>query len=93
MNRAAAQARGIGDGEEIFVESPVGRVRGKVKLIEGIRPDTILIAGQFGQWETPVARDTGRPSEVPLTPISADWTDPVTGCMQGNTVKAKIYKV
>jgi phenylacetyl-CoA:acceptor oxidoreductase len=92
INRAAADKRGIRDGDAIWVESPVGRVKGRVRLIEGIRKDTILIAGQYGQWETPVAKDTGRPSEVPLTPISAAWTDPVTGCMQGNTVKAKIYK-
>lgn len=92
MNRMTAAERGITDGEEIWVESPVGKVRGKVKLMEGIRPDTILMAGQFGQWTTPIAKDTGRVSEVLLTPISADWTDPVVGCMQGNTVKAKIYK-
>ena len=92
MNRQAAAERGIGDGDEIWVESTVGKVRGRVKLMEGIRPDTILLAGQFGQWTTPVAKDTGRVSEVLLTPIAADWTDPVIGCMQGNTVKAKIYK-
>jgi len=92
MNRSAAAARGIEDGEEIWVESTVGKVKGKVKLMEGIRPDTLLMAGQFGQWTTPVAKDTGRVSEVLLTPIAADWTDPVIGCMQGNTVKAKIYK-
>ena len=92
MNREAAHKRGIANGDEIWVESPVGKVKGKVRLIEGIRPDTILIAGQFGHFLTPVAKDTGRPSEVFLTPISPYWTDPVTGCMQGNTIKAKVYK-
>jgi anaerobic selenocysteine-containing dehydrogenase len=92
MNKVAAEARGIKDGDEIWVESQVGKVKGKVKLIQGIRSDTILMAGQFGQWSTPIAKDTGRVSEVPLTPIRASWTDHVMGCMQGNTVKAKIYK-
>jgi len=92
MNKETAKARGIKEGDEVWVESQVGKVKGTVKLIEGIRPDTILMAGQFGQWSTPVAKDTGRVSEVLLTPIKASWTDHVTGCMQGNTVKAKIYK-
>lgn len=93
INKSAAEKRGIADGDEIWVESPVGKVRGKVKLIEGIRPDTLLMAGQFGQWETPVAKDTGRASEVPLTPISPAWTDHVTGGMQGNTLKVRISKI
>jgi len=50
MNRGAALARGIREGDDIWVESPVGKVKGKVKLVEGIRPDTLLMAGQFGHW-------------------------------------------
>ncbi|MFC1814536.1 molybdopterin-dependent oxidoreductase [Thermodesulfobacteriota bacterium] len=92
MNKGTAQQRGIKEGDEVWVESQVGKVKGRVKLIEGIRPDTILMIGQYGQWATPIAKDTGRVSEVCLTPIKADWTCHVTGSMQGNTVKAKIYK-
>ncbi len=92
MNEDAARQRGIRQGDEIWVESPVGRVKRKVDLTQGIRPDTILIAGQFGQWATPVAKDTGRVSQTVLTPLRLDWTDPVTGEMQGGVVKAKVYK-
>ncbi len=92
MNRAAASARGIKDGDQVWVESPVGKVKQKVKLTEGIRPDTLVIGGQFGQWATPVARDTRRVSQTSLTPISYECTDPITGGIQGTVVKAKVFK-
>ena len=92
MNAKAAAARGIKEGDEIWVESEVGKVKRKVKLCQGIRPDTLLITGQFGQWAAPIAKDTGRVTQATLTPIRHSWTDPVVGCMQGNVVKAKVYK-
>jgi len=92
MNAATATARRIKDGDEIWVESEVGKIKGKVKLIQGIRPDTIAIAGQFGQWTMPVAKDTGRVSQTPLLPIRYEWTDNLVGCMQGQVIKARVYK-
>ncbi len=91
MNTRTAGKKGIKEGDEVWVQSSVGKVKGKVNLSEGIRPDTILMAGQFGQFLTPVARDTGRASVNALTPISYEWTDQVTGTMQ-STIKAKVYK-
>lgn len=92
MNAQTAKVRGIEDGDEIWIESEAGKVRGKVQLTQGIRPDTIVIAGQFGQWATPIAKDTGRVSQSRLTPIRRDWTDYVIGNMQSIGVKAKVYK-
>jgi len=93
MNAQAAKARDIKEGDELWVESPFGKTRGKVTLIQGIRPDTILMSSQFGRWSTPVARDTGWPNQTELVPLSYKWTDPVTGAMQGQLVKAKVRKV
>jgi len=92
INAETATARGIEDEEVIWVESTAGRLKGKARLCQGIRPDTLLISGQFGQWTTPLARDTGRVTLSTLVPISQDWTDPVIGVQQGQVVKAKIYK-
>jgi len=93
MNKGAAEARGIKEGDTIWLESPVNKVKGKVTLREGIRPDTLLIAGQFGQWGMPIARDTGRPTQTMLLPIDPKWTDPVIGTQQGFSIKAKVYKM
>jgi len=92
MNADAAKAKGIKDGDKIWVESEVGKVKRKVKLCQGIRPDTLAIAGQFGQWAMPVAKDTGRVTQSTLVPIRYSWTDPVIGNQQGLVVKAKVYK-
>ena len=92
MNADAAEVRGIKEGDEIWVESPVGKVKRKVKLCQGIRPDTLLITGQFGQWAMPIAKDTGRVTLSTLVPIDYSWTDPVIGVQQGLVVKAKVYK-
>lgn len=92
MNAQAAKAREIEDGDEVWIESEAGKVKGKVQLTQGIRPDTIVIAGQFGQWATPVAKDTGRVSQSRITPIRREWTDHVAGNMQSIGIKAKVYK-
>ncbi len=92
INTRTAQAKGIADGDQVWVESPVGKVKHIARLTEGVRPDTIVIPGQFGHWATPVAAETGRVTQTSLTPISYEWTDPLTGCMQGTVIKAKVYK-
>ncbi|MBI4330988.1 MAG: molybdopterin-dependent oxidoreductase [Chloroflexi bacterium] len=93
MNARAAAARGIREGDEICLESPFGKVKGQATLIQGIRPDTILLAGQFGRWSMPVAKDNGWPNQTELVPLRYEWTDPVTGAMQGQVIRAKVYKV
>ena len=92
MNADAAKDRGIKDGDEVWIESPFGRVRQEVCLIQGIRPDVVLISGQFGQWAMPVAKEKGRVSISDLLPVDYKWTDRVTGTQQGQLMKAKVYK-
>jgi phenylacetyl-CoA:acceptor oxidoreductase len=92
MNADAAKDRGIKDGDEIWIESPFGKVRQKACLTQGIRPDVVLISGQFGHWAMPVAKEKGRVSISDLLPVGYKWTDKVTGTQQGQLVKAKVYK-
>jgi phenylacetyl-CoA:acceptor oxidoreductase len=92
MNADAAKDRGIKDGDEIWVESPFGKVTQNVFLTQGIRPDVVLIPGQFGQWAMPIAREKGRVSISDLLPVDYKWTDRVTGTQQGQLIKAKVYK-
>ncbi|HZQ59841.1 MAG TPA: hypothetical protein VFC24_00750, partial [Casimicrobiaceae bacterium] len=42
---------------------------------QGIRPDTLLLIGQFDHWATPHAKDFGVPSMNALTPMSMELTD------------------
>ncbi len=49
MNRKTAGILGIKDGDEIWIESPYGKMRGRAKLHEGARPDCVLTTQMYGQ--------------------------------------------
>ncbi|MCY4311969.1 MAG: molybdopterin oxidoreductase, partial [Rhodospirillaceae bacterium] len=90
INRRRARELDIKDGEQIVVESVTGRTEGPAVLREGIRPDTVLMIGQFDHWKTPFAKDLNRPSLNSVTDISLKLTDS-TGS-GSDIVCVKIYK-
>ena len=75
INRARAKALGIADGDEVKIESVTGATQGRAVLREGIRPDTVLMIGQFDHWATPYAKDLGLPSLNSVTALSLSLTD------------------
>ncbi|MFQ5909821.1 MAG: molybdopterin dinucleotide binding domain-containing protein, partial [Thermoplasmata archaeon] len=64
-NPLAARARGIADGDEVWVEShntvtqETRRVRAKVEYVEGMRPDTVSMSHHYGFWVHPKAEGGG----------------------------------
>jgi phenylacetyl-CoA:acceptor oxidoreductase len=75
INTQAAGKLGIGEGDEIEIATPARSVRGRAVLRQGIRPDTLLLIGQFDHWATPLAKDFGVPSLNTLATMSLDLTD------------------
>jgi phenylacetyl-CoA:acceptor oxidoreductase len=75
INTGAATRLGIADGAEIEISTPLHKVRGRAVLRQGIRPDTLLLIGQFDHWATPLAKDFGVPSLNALVPMSMALTD------------------
>ncbi len=75
VNRATGRGLGIGDGDPVVIESPTGVTRGRAVLREGIRPDTVLMIGQFDHWATPFAKDLGLASLNSVTSLSLSLTD------------------
>ncbi len=75
VNTRRAAALGIAEGDMVEIATPLRAVRGQAVLREGIRPDTLLLIGQFDHWATPVARDFGMPSINALVPMTLDLTD------------------
>ena len=75
VNRARAAALGIAEDDWLEIATPRDKVRARAVLREGIRPDTLLLLGQFGHWATPVAKDFEMPSMNPLVPMSLALTD------------------
>ena len=66
---------GIANGDKVEIASPIGATRGRVQLRQGIRPDTLLMVGQFGHWKTPFAKDFDVPSMNSLVPMLMETTD------------------
>jgi len=75
LNARKAQSLGIRDGEWVNIATPKASVRARAVLRQGIRPDTLLLLGQFGHWATPFARDFEMPSMNSLVPMSLELTD------------------
>jgi phenylacetyl-CoA:acceptor oxidoreductase len=90
MNTEAARKLGIAEGDEIEIATPARSVRGNAVLRQGIRPDTLLLIGQFDHWATPLAKDFGVPSLNTLATMSLDLTD-ATGS-GADIVRVKIGK-
>jgi phenylacetyl-CoA:acceptor oxidoreductase len=75
LNSGKAREMGIAEGDWLDIATSTHSVRAKAVLRQGIRPDTLLLLGQFGHWATPVAKDFGMPSMNPLVPMSLELTD------------------
>ena len=88
INRGRAMEMGIAPGDSIEIISPLCSVIGKAILREGVRPDVIVMIGQFGHWKTPYAKDFKMPSLNPLVPMITDLLDG-----GGSTVDATKVKI
>ncbi|MAF49369.1 MAG: molybdopterin-dependent oxidoreductase [Rhodospirillales bacterium] len=76
LNAGRARELGIEDGSLVEIKAPSGNtVRGLAVPRQGIRPDTILMVGQFNHWVTPMAKDFDVPSVNKLIPMLLDLTD------------------
>lgn len=71
INPRTAEARGIKDGEEVWVEShnaltgETRKVRVKARYTEAIRPDTVAMPHHYGLWTHPWAKGQGpSPNEL-----------------------------
>ena len=91
MNPAAARKLGVADGDLVEVKSPVNATQGRVVLRQGIRPDTLLMVGQFDHWATPLAKDFKVPSMNALMPMLLELTD-ATGS-SADLVKVSLRKL
>jgi phenylacetyl-CoA:acceptor oxidoreductase len=75
IHTATAHQLGISEGDAMVIESPVGETLGHATLRQGIRPDHIVVTGQFDQWATPYASGLRRASLNTITPMSLTLTD------------------
>jgi anaerobic selenocysteine-containing dehydrogenase len=96
MNADTASARGISDGDWVWVESEIGKAKAKAKLSQAIHPQVIGINRSLAGWVgnsvvtttnknySPIAYETLRPNTI-------EYTDKLTGALE-NLYKVRVYK-
>jgi phenylacetyl-CoA:acceptor oxidoreductase len=90
INTGTARRLGIAEGDPVRIESVSGATEGHAVLRQGIRPDTVLMIGQFDHWATPFAKEFHRASLNSVTPLALSLTD-ATGS-GADLVRVKVVK-
>lgn len=90
LSAQMAKRAKINEGDAVWIESPLKRVKGHAIVREGLRPDVAVTIQQFGHWVTPVAKDLNMPNLNQLSPLHLALTD-ATGS-GADVVRVKIYK-
>lgn len=90
LNTSAAGKLGIKDGDVVVVESRIGKVSGKCKLTEGIRPDTVGVSYHYGHLITafPAYARKG----IAINSVLELHPDKISGMNSFNDTKCKVYK-
>ncbi len=92
LNAAVGEAKGIANGDMVWLESPVRKVRAKVKLTECIHPEAVGVGGHFGHWAPgmPVSRGKGVNFNS-LLPSDLEHIDMISTALD-HCVEVKVYK-
>lgn len=89
INPATAQSLGIAEGDEVWVESPVGKVKTRAKLYPGAMPQVVNMP--FGQGHTAYGRwAQGR--GVNPNDITVAATEPLAGLPLWFGTRVRVYK-
>jgi anaerobic selenocysteine-containing dehydrogenase len=92
VNEDVGKRKGLKDGQLVWVESDTGRrVKGRIKLMQGIHPQVIAFAATSGHWSKhmPIAFGKGVHFND-LLEIDKDHIDPVSLSVEAS-IKVKIY--
>jgi thiosulfate reductase/polysulfide reductase chain A len=81
---------GIADGDEVWIESPYGKVKAKVKVSKRIHPEVVGLQHGFGHTALGKSARGRGTSDSPLRPTKAD---PLSGMAQHKEACVRISKV
>jgi len=78
MNAEVARRIGLSAGAAVVLRTEVGEARGRVQPIQGIHPQAVAVAGDFGHWAGGVAATaSAAPTGTPPKPLLVSRTDPL----------------
>ncbi|MBI4200500.1 MAG: molybdopterin-dependent oxidoreductase [Chloroflexi bacterium] len=92
INTRLAQRKGIGDGDAVWLESPVKKVKAIAKVTQCVHPEVVGIAGHFGHWAQgkPISRGKGVNFNT-LLPHDMEHLDMITTALD-HCVPLKVSK-
>ena len=92
LNASVGKAKGIANGDSVWLESPVRKVRATAKLTECIHPQAVGVGGHFGHWAPgmPISRGKGVSFNA-LLPSDLDHIDMISTALD-HCVQVRVYK-
>ena len=89
INKETARELHIGDGDSVWVESTIGKMKAKARVFQGIHPDVVAIAqgqGHYydGKWSNSIGVN---PNDI----VSVDY-DQLSGQSSLFNTKVRVYK-
>jgi anaerobic selenocysteine-containing dehydrogenase len=92
INETVAKAKGIRDGDSVWLESPVRKAKAVARLTQCIHPQVVGVGGHFGHWAPgmPIARGKGVSFNA-LLPTDLDHIDAISTALD-HCVEVKLYK-
>ena len=96
LNPAKAQELGIDNGDWVWIETHLGRVKFKCQYFEGILPN--VVSAEYGWWfpedpaQEPSLHGLWKSNINAVLPDDPDSCDPATGAWVLKGVRCKVYK-
>ncbi|OGA33635.1 MAG: hypothetical protein A3G80_04115 [Betaproteobacteria bacterium RIFCSPLOWO2_12_FULL_62_13b] len=92
LNSAVGKAKGIANGDTVWLQSPVHKVRATVKLTECIHPEVVGIGGHFGHFSPGMPISLGKGVNFnSLLPTDLEHIDKISTALD-HCVQVKVYK-
>ena len=90
IHSETARELGVWNGDVVIVESRIGKLKGIVRVTEGIRPDTVGISYSYGHWSPGYPEWARKGSWV--NRILEYHPDMVGGMNSFNDTRVKVYR-
>jgi anaerobic selenocysteine-containing dehydrogenase len=91
LNPTTAAAKGLNEGQEVWVESQFGKIRGRVKVSQLFHPNAVGIGGALGRMVNTLGKlPAQRLHYNQLMGAPLNSIDPIAGGTE-NTIRVKVY--
>ena len=92
LNEDVGKAKGIRDGDSVWLESPVRKVKATVKLTQCIHPQAVGVGGSFGHWAPGMPNAIGKGVGFnALLPTDLDHIDKISTALD-HCVEVRVFK-